>query len=166
MSFDFQPTNLIAVVACVHDEFASLLSERQLQVRFQRPAEPIVAEVDQTRIMQVVRNLVNNAVKFSPQHGTIDVEVRGGAGHVRVSVRDHGIGIPEGELELIFDKFVQSSKTKSGAGGTGLGLAICRQIVEGHGGRIWAEHADGGGALFTFDLPLTQTHRHAGDLAA
>ena len=67
-------------------------------------------------------------------------------------MRDHGPGIPEGELEAVFDKFVQSSKTKSAAGGTGLGLAICREIAEAHGGRMWAENAPGGGALFTCEL--------------
>jgi signal transduction histidine kinase len=72
---------------------------------------------------------------------------------VSVSVADRGPGIPEGELEAIFDKFIQSSKTRTGAGGTGLGLAICREIVQGHYGRIWAENRPGGGAVLTFTLP-------------
>jgi signal transduction histidine kinase len=69
-----------------------------------------------------------------------------------ISVSDSGPGIPDGEVDLIFDQFVQSSKTKTGAGGTGLGLAICRQIVNAHGGRIWAGNNEGGGACFTFTL--------------
>ena len=80
---------------------------------------------------------------------------------------DEGLGIPEEELELIFDKFVQSSKTKSGAGGTGLGLAISREIVEQHGGFIAASHNAAGGAVFTFaigssPLPGTQSTPTAG----
>ena len=74
---------------------------------------------------------------------------------VEFTLRDHGPGIPESELEAIFDKFIQSSKTKSGAGGTGLGLAICREIIQGHDGKIWASNAPDGGAIFHFILPLS-----------
>ena len=73
---------------------------------------------------------------------------------VLISVRDEGPGIPPDELELVFDKFVQSSKTKSGSGGTGLGLAICREIVAGHHGRIWAENNARQGCIFYCELPL------------
>ncbi len=71
-----------------------------------------------------------------------------------ISVRDEGPGIPPDELELVFDKFMQSSKTKSGSGGTGLGLAICREIVAGHHGRIWAENNARQGCIFYCELPL------------
>ena len=71
-----------------------------------------------------------------------------------MGVRDHGVGIPAAELETIFDQFVQSSRTKTGAGGTGFGLAICREIVTAHQGRIWAEHRPEGGAALFFTLPL------------
>ena len=73
---------------------------------------------------------------------------------VLLSVRDEGPGIPPDELEAVFDKFVQSSKTKSSQGGTGLGLAICREIVGGHKGRIWAENNAGAGCTFYCQLPL------------
>jgi signal transduction histidine kinase len=69
-------------------------------------------------------------------------------------VADEGPGIPESELQSVFDKFVQSSKTKTGAGGTGLGLAISREIIEAHGGTIWAENIEPQGAAFIFDIPL------------
>jgi len=71
-------------------------------------------------------------------------------------VDDQGIGIPQEELELVFDKFVQSSKTKNGAGGTGLGLAICKQIIKAHHGNIWAENNSLGGATFKFTVPVSQ----------
>ena len=71
----------------------------------------------------------------------------------KIEIADRGPGIPQAELEAIFEAFVQSSKTKDGAGGTGLGLAICRKIVEIHGGRIAAENAAGGGSRFTITLP-------------
>ena len=72
---------------------------------------------------------------------------------VLFSVIDQGIGIPENELDSIFDKFVQSSKTKTGAGGTGLGLAICKEIIDAHKGEIWAENNAEGGSIFSFMLP-------------
>ena len=72
------------------------------------------------------------------------------------SINDQGVGIPTAELETVFDKFVQSSKTKTGAGGTGLGLAICKNIIEAHKGRIWAKNNLQGGATFSFVLPCEQ----------
>jgi signal transduction histidine kinase len=80
---------------------------------------------------------------------------------IRLSVEDEGIGVPEEELEAIFDKFVQSSKSKTGEGGTGLGLSICREIVRGHGGRIWAENREEGGTRLAFHLPCRASALHA-----
>lgn len=85
----------------------------------------------------------------------------GPARAVRVSVTDTGVGIPPGELESIFEKFVQSSRTRSNAGGTGLGLSICREIVEAHGGRIWAENRAGGGSCFAFVISAIGERAHA-----
>ena len=73
-----------------------------------------------------------------------------------ICICDEGVGIPPDELTSIFDKFVQSSKTKTGAGGTGLGLSICHEIIAAHNGKIWANNNDNGGASFTFTLPLNQ----------
>jgi signal transduction histidine kinase len=110
--------------------------------------------LDPDRIKQVIRNLLSNAVKFSPPQGAVHVRARRVANAVLVSVRDEGPGIPPDELEKVFDKFIQSSKTKSGSGGTGLGLAICREIVAGHHGRIWAENNAAAGCIFYCELPL------------
>jgi PAS domain S-box-containing protein len=102
------------------------------------------------RFQQVVRNVLANAIKFSPPGAAIDLLGEATAeGDIHIAVRDQGPGIPPAELDKIFEAFVQSSKTKDGSGGTGLGLAICRKIVEAHGGRIRAENnADGGGSRF------------------
>jgi PAS domain S-box-containing protein len=154
MSFQMASIDVAAAVGCVHDEFASLLSERGMKVHFNRPPGPIHAVVDAGRLMQVVRNLLHNAVKFSPQYGLIELDLVAEAHRIVIRVRDHGLGVPEAELESIFQKFVQSSRTRSGAGGTGLGLSICRQIVEAHGGTVQAANAPDGGAIFTVSLPL------------
>ncbi|MEM6552565.1 MAG: HAMP domain-containing sensor histidine kinase [Planctomycetota bacterium] len=151
--FEFEVCDVRRVVDGVVDEFGSLLATRGVEIQMYLPETPVEAEVDQLKLMQVVRNLVGNAVKFSPQGEPIAVSVREVSGRVRVSVRDRGVGVPEDELESIFDKFIQSSKTSSGAGGTGLGLSISREIVKAHRGKVWAENHADGGAEFVFELP-------------
>jgi len=116
--------------------------------------------------MQVVRNLLSNAVKFSPEGGTIELRMFYGERTVVVCVSDQGIGIPEEELTTVFDKFVQSSKTKTGAGGTGLGLSICREIMTAHKGRIWAENRPEGGTVFSVEFPLASQDASDADPAA
>ena len=85
---------------------------------------------------------------------------------VLITVADRGVGIPEGELESVFESFIQSERTQTGAGGTGLGLSICRAIVELHGGRIWAEDRPGGGALVSLELPMDAPEGAAASPAA
>ena len=132
-------------------------------------AENLTALWDGPRILQVIRNLISNAVKFSLEDSCVVLSARPvlmpvgrrasdpRAQGIEIRVQDAGVGIPEDELETVFDKFVQSSKTKTGAGGTGLGLAICREIVTAHQGRIWAENnqAPATGAVFVVMLPVT-----------
>ena len=77
---------------------------------------------------------------------------------LRTKIFNEGVGIPAEELESIFDKFVQSSKTRTGAGGTGLGLAICREIIQQHGGKIWAENTPEGETVFIFEFPRAPVH--------
>ena len=105
--------------------------------------------------MQVLRNLLSNAVKFSPEGGTIEIRLARREQSLVVAIADQGVGIAEEDLETIFDKFVQSRRTKTGAGGTGLGLSICREIMTAHQGRMWAANRPAGGAVFTVELPLS-----------
>jgi PAS domain S-box-containing protein len=116
---------------------------------------------DHGRLLQVVTNILSNAVKFTPQGGAIDVVVRretAPRAQIVVEISDTGKGIPAGDLELIFEKFHRSGdQLTSMIEGTGLGLAIARQIVEYHGGRIWAESTPGRGSVFTVALPLTSS---------
>jgi signal transduction histidine kinase len=142
---------------------------KNLKVRFDNPSVSINVLCDKTKIDQVFRNLLSNAIKFTPKEKHVTISLTSGEltfGHkltdkemisaTIVSVKDEGIGIPENELDSIFDKFIQSSKTKTGAGGTGLGLAICKEIINAHNGKIWAENNPEGGATFSFMLPYEQ----------
>jgi len=154
-AFHLERTDVRPLLREVQRELAPLVSAKRMALHLALPAHPMAAKVDPLRFQQVVRNTLANAIKFSPEgseillHGDTD-----DSGAVRVSVRDHGPGIPPNEVEKIFEAFVQSSKTKDGSGGTGLGLAICRKIVQAHGGTIAAENMPGGGSRFNIVFPL------------
>ena len=157
-TFDLERCDLRGLVQSVLRELGPLMLRRHLRLQTVLPDTPLSAKVDPLRFQQVIRNVVANAIKFSPEGG--ELQVRGaltGDGEIHLSVADHGPGIPAAETDQIFEAFVQSSQTKDGAGGTGLGLAICRKIVEVLGGRIHAENrptAEGSGAIFHIILPV------------
>jgi signal transduction histidine kinase len=132
-----------------------LLEDKNITLRFEHVGEAAMAVCDHDKIVQVLTNLLGNAIKFTPAGQGITLRtVTEGDTHVSVSVIDEGIGIPEEEKEAIFESFRQSSRTNTGAGGTGLGLAICRGIIEAHNGTIWADNNDSGkGACVTFCIP-------------
>jgi len=155
MELQLEPANVAELMDAVLDEFISLCANRDLSFQFVPPEDDTTIPADPDRLKQVFRNLISNAVKFSPPGGQIAILIRAVGPSLLVSVRDQGPGVPPDEIESIFDKFVQSSRTKSGNGGTGLGLAICREIVAGHGGRIWAENCGDRGAIFYCQLPRT-----------
>ncbi|MFZ2987158.1 ATP-binding protein [Ideonella sp.] len=135
-------------------EVEPLLSARQLHIELQLSELPMVAKVDPQRFQQVIRNVLANAIKFSPAGGVIELQaLHSHEGELLIRVSDQGPGVPPAELEHIFEAFMQSSRTKDGSGGTGLGLAICRKIVDVFGGRIHAQNRPQGGALFEIVLP-------------
>jgi signal transduction histidine kinase len=154
MSFEYQSIDMDNLIEMVIDEFKSLCAEQKVTICYQGPQNAITMTVDPNRIRQVLRNLVSNAMKFSPPSGTIYVQLQQAGKAMLLSVRDEGPGIPPDEIEAVFDKFYQSGKAKANSGGTGLGLAICREIIGGHKGRIWAEHTAGKGCIVFVELPL------------
>jgi len=109
---------------------------------------------DQGRLAQVFANLLENAVKYSPDGGVVEVLGEAAAGVVHVEVRDEGIGVPEEHQSRIFTKFFRADARESGIAGTGLGLAISREIIEAHAGRMGFTSTDGVGSRFWFELPL------------
>jgi signal transduction histidine kinase len=112
---------------------------------------------DQQQLSWAVINLVNNAVRYTPQHGKITIAAEQKNGEIHVHVSDTGRGIPKEELETIFEKFVQLKEpTDSTPGSVGLGLAITKQVVEAHGGKIWVESEFGRGSTFTFTMPIAR----------
>jgi len=125
----------------------------RVEVDFPPEFPPILA--DPERIGEVLTNLVENAIKFSPQGGAIIIKGKTSGNEVLVTVVDEGIGIPLRDQKRVFDRFyrVEAGSARP-ARGTGLGLYICKSLVEVHGGRIWVESELGKGSLFTFSLPI------------
>ncbi len=157
MEYHFEALDVAGLLAEACEEMASLAERSGLRFEVTAP-EGLSGQWDSQRIRQVVVNLLSNAIRFSPPQGVIELTARRLPAlpdeRIEISVTDHGPGIPPAELESIFDKFIQSSSTKTGAGGTGLGLAICREIVTAHQGQIHADNAPHGGARFAFILPV------------
>ena len=109
------------------------------------------------RAHQVLSNLIDNAIKYSPGGGRIEVRVGQDGEAIRFSVRDEGMGIPTGEHNRIFDKFYRlDPDNRRGVGGSGLGLYICRELVRSMNGRVWVESEPGRGATFVFELPIAE----------
>jgi two-component system phosphate regulon sensor histidine kinase PhoR len=118
---------------------------------------------DPERTRQVLTNLIDNAIKYSPQGGRIDLGVQADGRHARFTVRDEGLGIPLGEQKRIFEKFYRLDPDhRRGIGGSGLGLYICRELVRSMNGRIWVDSDPGKGATFTFELPVAYRDVAAG----
>ena len=114
-------------------------------------------ELDYMQIDQVLTNLIENAVRYTPKNSPIEVSAHCEGAQIVISVADRGPGIPSGDLDRVFDKFYRVINGKQTTGhptGSGLGLAVCKGLVEAHGGRIWAEPREGGGVVFSVSLPL------------
>jgi PAS domain S-box-containing protein len=158
MHYDLQKTNLSHLIHEVTTELAPIASEKELYFKIECECDVASVCCDQEKIMQVIRNLLFNAIKFSYKNNNITISCEDGhdaAGHpgTIINISNRGIPIPKGELSTIFEKFIQSSATKTGAGGTGLGLAISKRIINGHNGTIWAENGGSGLTIFRFLIP-------------
>jgi len=129
--------------------------KRQQLICHAGTGQPALVTGNELRLRQVVGNLIDNAIKYTPEDGQISVVVLVEGSQVVFKVEDNGPGIPPAELPLVFDKFFRTkSKPRAGTTGIGLGLAICKSIVEKYGGHIWAESQPGQGSVFIFKLPL------------
>jgi two-component system sensor histidine kinase GlrK len=154
MTYDFETTALEPLIRRAVAEITPLVEAKQITLQSTVEAQLPRLRLDAERILQVLRNLIGNAVKFTPKGGQVSVVARPRNGKLEVSVKDSGPGIPAESLKTIFEKFHQGShngaKTRQG---TGLGLAIASSIISSHGGEIWAESELGQGSRFVFVLP-------------
>jgi signal transduction histidine kinase len=152
VALTLEPVVLAEVVASAVDELRFLADANDVTLTVDGSGPQISA--DRGRLGQVVTNLLGNAIRHSPRGGPVSVSCWETSAEVGLTVRDAGPGIPASMLTRIFDRFVRADGSRSSdAGGGGLGLAICKQLVEAHGGRIWAESREGEGSSFSFALP-------------
>jgi signal transduction histidine kinase len=136
-------------------ESARSYAPESVRVEISAPEDLPTLPADPDRLGQVLANLVENAIKYSPDGGTVQVSIEAMADRVRFAVRDEGLGIPVAEHERIFTKFYRLDPNLTrGVGGTGLGLYICRELVRRMDGRIWVVSRPGGGSTFFLDLPV------------
>ena len=151
------------VVACdlgtlfhtVAGDLGRLSEERRQRLDMRVQAEAAAVRADPTKLHDVLRNLVANAMMYGPEGSTITLEANRQDGHVAISVSDEGPGIPEADLSRVFERFYRVDKSRArDPGGTGLGLAIVKHLVELHGGEVTAENRPSGGAKFTVTLPV------------
>ena len=113
-----------------------------------------MVEIDPDKLTQVIDNIISNALKYSPEGGNVTFKIKEQDDEVIVSIADQGVGIPKGNVEKIFGRFYRVDKARTRKlGGTGLGLAIAKEMVEAHGGRIWARSIEGKGTTVFFSLP-------------
>jgi len=153
VTYHFTKAELLPLVTTAAGEVLPLAEAKKIRIRTDVDDVPPVS-VDPERVLQVLRNLIGNALKFTPAGGDVSVSVRRREGGVAVSVTDSGPGIPRAHQEAIFDKYRQAGLAGSTKlPGTGLGLAIVKHIVQDHGGVIWVESEEGHGSTFTVVLP-------------
>jgi signal transduction histidine kinase len=154
LKFDVQPVDLGRLAARVVDSFKAVAASRGIEIRLSLPSQGDEVNADADRTAQVLRNLIDNALKYSPDGSRIEVDVVSAKDGVITSVADHGRGISDENLPLVFERFyrVEHSRSRS-TGGSGLGLAIAKQLIEAQGGSIRAQSAPGTGSTFSFTLP-------------
>jgi PAS domain S-box-containing protein len=147
------PTDIVPLINAAIKE-AGIRAE-QYRFLLKSEKEPLIAEIDSRRIRQVIDNLVDNAIKYSPEGTEIQITAGKADGNVVISITDQGPGIPADELKNIFERMYRiEQRLYSGAEGIGLGLHICQKLVQAHGGEIWAESVPGRGSTFIFTLPI------------
>jgi two-component system sensor histidine kinase ChvG len=159
-----EPVDISKLLDTIVDVYSGMDVPRGIRIRFMEDsAKSAIVQGLGERLGQVFRNLIDNAISFSPDNGVVRVSVHVVGGHVRAVVEDEGPGIGENDLERIFQRFYTERPSEHGFGkNSGLGLAIARQIIASHGGRVWAENkhdAQGNrsGACFIIELPLSQS---------
>ena len=160
---NFEDFDLVPVIDSVANDVTSSLNKKNLKFNFEKLTKETKLNADKDKIIQIVFNLVTNAIKFSNENENITVSIRDSelkdektkviSPALLVAVEDQGVDIPAEELTAVFNKFVQSSHTDTKAGGTGLGLAIVKEIIDAHKGKIWVESAIETGTKFCFILP-------------
>jgi two-component system phosphate regulon sensor histidine kinase PhoR len=151
---DLYPIEIASLFRTVSADLSERIERHRLRVDSRIEAEAAIIEADPTKMHDALRNLIENAVNYSPDGGAIELGAQVEGDRVVITVADYGPGLPESDLGRVFERFYRVDKSRTrDPGGTGLGLSIVRHLVELHGGRIHAANRAEGGAIFTISLP-------------
>ncbi len=151
---ELRPIEPASLFHSVSSDLSERIDRKRIQVEVRVDAAAQTIEADATKMHDVLRNLMENAVNYAPDGGRIELGARLDGGRVLLTVADNGPGVPETDLERVFERFYRVDKSRTqDPGGTGLGLSIVRHLVELHGGRVKADNRKEGGAVFTISLP-------------
>lgn len=159
ITFNIEKNDIIHLIQQGLLNIAAFAKEKVITVRFVK-TDSFMLNFDTSQISEVIYRILQNAIKFSPEHSEIEIQVlpqpetKTQSRCLKVSISDQGPGVPENEAQTIFEKFSQSSRTKTGAGGRGVGLAICKEIIKRHQGKIWVKNNPTAGATFFIQLPI------------
>ncbi|MBL8103582.1 MAG: GHKL domain-containing protein, partial [Anaerolineales bacterium] len=154
LSVDFQPVDVNNIISDVYTHYISLFNQQRITLNL-KPAPVILrANLDPSRFTQVLNNILDNALHYTPTGGVVDIETRLVDNKIQISVQDNGEGVSPEEAARLFDRFYRADESRTrDDGGSGLGLAIAKSIVEMHKGRIWAESEKGKGLKVVIELP-------------
>lgn len=155
---DLHPVDLASLINTVVKRLGGQFENKGVKLTFNLPSDLPPIQADTDRIIQVLTNLVDNALRYTPEGGEVTLLASRSGGQVQVTVKDTGVGIPPEHLPHVFTRFYRIDKSRSRqAGGSGIGLTITKHLVEAHGGRIWVEsEGKGQGSAFTFTLPVAE----------
>jgi signal transduction histidine kinase len=154
LKIETKDTDLCKLVQSSSEQAKIIANEKHQTLNLELP-ETLNAMVDEAKLKQVVDNLISNAVKYTPEHGNIDIKLEQKGDFVRFAVKDTGHGISNDHLKMLFEKFARLPGETQRSKGTGLGLVIVKAIVEGHGGKVWAESKGvNEGSTFQFEIPI------------
>jgi len=154
-NFEINPAwvDFVTFFNYIIDRF-EMTKERNVHFRRLFPKEAVFVEIDEDKLTQVIDNIISNALKYSPEGGTITFRVKVLDDKIEVSISDQGIGIPKENIQKVFERFYRVDRARTRQlGGTGLGLAIAKEMIGAHGGDIWAKSKEGKGTTILFTLP-------------
>ncbi|PYO77671.1 MAG: hypothetical protein DMD63_10215 [Gemmatimonadetes bacterium] len=150
-TLDVEDVAVVMIFRQAEETFRPLAAQRKIQLEAILPEDGIAVRADPLRVSQIVGNIMGNAIKFTPEQGSVTIRSAANGNHVAIHITDTGPGIAPADMAHLFDNFWQARRNDHR--GVGLGLAIARGVVEAHGGRIWCESAPGRGSTFSFTLP-------------
>jgi len=150
-TLDVEDVAVVMIFRQAEETFRPLAAQRKIQLEAIPPEDGIAVRADPLRVSQIVSNIMGNAIKFTPEQGSVTIRSAANGNHVAIHITDTGPGIALADMDHLFDNFWQAGRNDHR--GVGLGLAIARGVVEAHGGKIWCVSAPGRGSTFSFTLP-------------